>query len=130
MWSRSGRATSLLRRAGLVGFRADPRSAHLRTPAPLSSEPSGQRPSRVFGRTRRARSRPANQAAAATLKDVKASPLRLDLGERLIARVGNVGGDDHKRTIDRQPKMAGDLPQAPLVEGSSPKQRVNQTQTL
>ena len=63
-------------------------------------------------------------------KDVKATQLRFDLAQRLITHGGNVGGDDHKRTIDRQPKMAGDLPQAPLVERSSLKQRVNQTQTL
>ena len=43
--------------------------------------------------------------------------------------LGTVGGDDHKRTIDRQPKLAGDLPQAPLVERSSLKQRVNQIRT-
>ena len=47
----------------------------------------------------------------------------------LIARGGNFGSDDHKRTTDRQPKLAGDLPQTPLVEGSSRKQRVDQIRT-
>ena len=61
--------------------------------------------------------------------DVKAAQLRLDLGQRLITPGGNVGGDDYKWTVDRQPKLAGDLPQAPLVERSSLKQRVNQTRT-
>jgi len=63
-------------------------------------------------------------------KYVEATKLRLDLGERLITHGWNVGGDDHKRTIDRQPKMAGDFPQAPIVESSSLKQRVNQIRTL
>ena len=62
--------------------------------------------------------------------DVEATQFRFDLGERRITPGGSLGGDDHKRTIDRQPKIAGDLPQAPLVERSSLKQRVNQTQAL
>ena len=63
-------------------------------------------------------------------KDVKAAQLRFDLGLRLITHGGNVGGDDHKRTIDRQPKITCDIPQAPLVEHSSLKQRIYQIQTL
>ena len=61
--------------------------------------------------------------------DVKAAQFRLDLGQRLITHGGNVGGDDHKRTIDRQPKLAGDIPQAPIIESSSLKQSVNQIRT-
>src|ERR1700721_556340 len=54
-------------------------------------------------------------------KDVQAAQLRFDLGERLIAHSGSLGGDDHKRTIDRQPKGAGDLLQTALVEPASLK---------
>ena len=52
-------------------------------------------------------------------KDVEAAQLRFDLGQRLIARAGNWAGDDHKRVIDRQPNVAGEIPQAPIVESSS-----------
>jgi len=40
-------------------------------------------------------------------------------GSRLTARTRDSGGDDHKRTVDRQPKIAGEIPQAPIVESSS-----------
>ena len=50
-------------------------------------------------------------------------------GERIITDGGTLGGDDDKRTIDRQPKVAGDLPQTPFVESSSLKQRVNPIRT-
>ena len=63
-------------------------------------------------------------------KDVQAAQLRFDLGQRLITHRGSLGGDDHKRTIDRQPKVAGDLLQTALVEPASLKQSVNQTQTV
>jgi hypothetical protein len=54
-------------------------------------------------------------------KDVQAAQLRFDLAQRLITYGRSLGGGDHKRTIDRQPKTAGDVPQAPLVERSSLK---------
>ena len=63
-------------------------------------------------------------------KGVKAPQFGLDLGERPTTPARNVGGDDHKRTIDRQPKLAGDVTQTPIVERSSLQQRVNQTQTV
>ena len=129
MWKRSGPATSLLRHAGLWRIAqilegctdAHPRRCHPRhegnNPVEFSVGCD------VHDPDLQVRQQPPRRI------DVKAAQFRLDLGQRLNTRGENVGGDEHKRTIDRQPKLAGDLPQAPIVESSSLKQRVNQIRT-
>jgi hypothetical protein len=57
---------------------------------------------------------------------VDAVQLRSDGRQRLDMIGANLGGNDHKRTILWQPKIAGDLAQTAVVADSALKQRVDQ----
>src|SRR6476620_7165939 len=61
---------------------------------------------------------------------VAAAQLRFDLRQRLHTQGGNLRGDDHERTTGRQPQTTSCLRQAPAINGSPLKQRINQERTL